>query len=689
MSSPDQLKFVASKLANPPYNKTGITAISLHDDLHIPILISYVSDIIAQIDSKMNVDLTKESFEDTVLRLSSFLSMLNYKPAENLETFTKALTKNKKAILESMYFLLNDFQSHQKRSYLAPFLVDVDIPPEFMHDNSILELQGQLQECQENFKNVHKLLDSLKQPGASASSIKREIQQMEEEKQQVLSKIYKLKKKVEQVPNHEIWLEAAKKLRLAQNNQLEITDRIKEQKNLVQQGEQKILKLNQNLKETLAALGGKSAELILSKMEQEHKMNKYLAMENLPKQIGEIQQKVDDYNRVLREPTLKDSDVKSLELEVKNLNDEIVKLAETRMEKSKNSGSDKLSLFVQQASIIARKKEGTAQKYRDIQDKVNLLITEHTNKRENVHKLHGSKMLKGDDFKKYVSDLREKSSVYKKLKSSLNEIQSEYGILQRTEEILKNREKIFKDSIENLEKKKGVLGFNMAKQSLEKVSEKKSDFDEKKGQTLNEISTIIQNLMKTVDSKKVKLAPIIQELRSLRQTIQELEGDYSEKKKSFDAMMAGLDSEAVGLDHEVKGYKQEILNDQSRFFYLNTMIKFKDVTNERVMQEMKAYIGGDDVVEAQQRVRGFKTYRDVYNKKIQDLENVGKSLRETQKEIKSEHTSNLKQLEMFQDLKKFLNLKLEKNLSLLKSGGKENLENYYDGSNITQDRLVL
>lgn len=49
---------------------------------------------------------------------------------------------------------------------------------------------------------------------------------------------------------------------------------------------------------------------------------------------------------------------------------------------------------------------------------------------------------------------------------------------------------------------------------------------------------------------------------------------------------------------------------------------------------MKAYIGGDETIEAAQRARGFKTYRDAYNKKIQELEHNGKVLRESQKEIK-------------------------------------------------------
>ena len=50
---------------------------------------------------------------------------------------------------------------------------------------------------------------------------------------------------------------------------------------------------------------------------------------------------------------------------------------------------------------------------------------------------------------------------------------------------------------------------------------------------------------------------------------------------------------------------------------------------------MKAYIGNEDpVLEGIQKTRGFKTYREAYNRKLIELENQGKALREKQKSIK-------------------------------------------------------
>lgn len=52
------------------------------------------------------------------------------------------------------------------------------------------------------------------------------------------------------------------------------------------------------------------------------------------------------------------------------------------------------------------------------------------------------------------------------------------------------------------------------------------------------------------------------------------------------------------------------------------------------MNEMKAYIGADEMIELVQKSRGFKSYRDLYTKKIADGENAAKILKVEQKETK-------------------------------------------------------
>jgi intraflagellar transport protein 81 len=44
-------------------------------------------------------------------------------------------------------------------------------------------------------------------------------------------------------------------------------------------------------------------------------------------------------------------------------------------------------------------------------------------------------MLEGEDFKRYLSELRGKSTNFKRKKAELSAVDTEYGILQRTEDV--------------------------------------------------------------------------------------------------------------------------------------------------------------------------------------------------------------------------------------------------------------
>ncbi|KAJ3123398.1 Intraflagellar transport protein 81 [Nowakowskiella sp. JEL0407] len=507
---------------------------------------------------------------------------------------------------------------------------------------------------------------------------------MEEEKQQVLNKIAKIRRKVEDIPNHEVWLEAAKNLRMEQQKETLISEKTKDQRFQLSNAEKKLNSVQQSLKDAKAAFSNAGPDTLYNNMEKEHKMNKYLVSENLPKLIQDGKSQSKELTKILSQPASSNKDLAVFEKEIKELNEEIAMLAEKRLLLN-NSGEDKLALFRQQAAIIARKKEGKAQRLAALHEEINSLTVELEKKKESS-KNSGVKIMKGEEFKKYVNDLRGKSTVYKRKKAEISEIIAEFGILQRTEEILKGREKTIQLKIQELEKKSGVSGFHAAQDNLEKVSERKGELDQVKGKTLSEISEIVQNLMKSINDKKTKLSPIIQELRTIRQAVQELESAYSEKKKQYDATMVGLDSDNIQLEQEVKGYRQDIINDQSRYHYLQQMCHVVDIAQDKIFHEIKAYIGGDDSMDAIQKQRGFKSYRDLYNKKITEQENLGKNLREQQKDVRTNFEPNVKQLAMFSDLEKLLALKLSCNKKVLAAGRTNNTD--IQGA-ITQERLVL
>ena len=177
-------------------------------------------------------------------------------------------------------------------------------------------------------------------------------------------------------------------------------------------------------------------------------------------------------------------------------------------------------MFKQQASIITNKKEAAATRLAELMTAVQDLGASVAQKSETVKNSSAAKMLKGDDFKKYVAELRVKSSLYKTKKSELSELVAEQGILSRTidvrfslvllasealitrqSQILKAKEKQFSDQLAVAERKSGVSGFTDAQETLEKVSEQKSSLDEAKETTIGEISTLVEKLVQTINAR--------------------------------------------------------------------------------------------------------------------------------------------------------------------------------------------
>ena len=71
-----------------------------------------------------------------------------------------------------------------------------------------------------------------------------------------------------------------------------------------------------------------------------------------------------------------------------------------------------------------------------------------------------------------------------------------------------------------VEKQKGVSGYRETQDALENISSIKSELDSMKGRTLEDISYMVPQLNQKIANKKSALAPIIKELRPMRQRAQ-------------------------------------------------------------------------------------------------------------------------------------------------------------------------
>nr|XP_046203571.1 intraflagellar transport protein 81 homolog [Oncorhynchus gorbuscha] len=647
----EQLKFIVEHLNKDPFKK-NFNLITF-DSLEPMQLLQILNDVLAEIDPKQTIDIREEMPDQTAKRMFTLLGMLKYKPPGNMSepsSFRQGLVTGSKPVIHPiLHWLLQRVTELKKRAYLARFLVKLEVPAEFLQDDVITDTYHQYEELVEGFKTYHKECEQLKSSGFSTAEIRKDIGAMEEEKDQLIKRVERLKKRVESVSNHQRMLELARQLRVEKEREESLAQQKQEQKNQLFQAEQRLQRSQQQLKDLRQAAADAKPESLMKRLEEEIKFNSYMVSDKLPKELESKRRMVQYLQKVVSEPAMGQAELGELEDKIRENNIEINLLIEKRMMRN-DPIDDKLSLFRQQASIIIRKKEAKAEELQEAREELAALDRELNQKNSQARDQDGDEVIRGDEFKRFVGKLRSKGTVFKKKRQEITELRAEYGVLQRTEEILKQRHEVGQQQLQSMEAQKGISGYSDTQEELERVSAIKSELDEMKGRSLDDMSEMVKKLNSTIVEKKSALAPIIKELRPLRQQCQDLTQEYEEKKAQYDSCSAGLESNRSKLEQEVRALREEMAQEENRYHYINCMKEIIEMQMQRAAEEMKAYVSPDP----QER---RKTIREQYMKNIAEQESLGKKLREQQKTVRESHGPNMKQVKMWRDLEQLIECK--------------------------------
>ncbi|XP_061672641.1 intraflagellar transport protein 81 homolog [Syngnathoides biaculeatus] len=647
----EQLKFIVEELNKDPFRK-NFNLITF-DSLEPMQLLQILNDVLAEVDPKQALDIREEMPEQTAKRMCALLGMLKYKPPGNqsdLSSFRQGLVVGSKpAVHPILHWLLQRVPELKKRAYLARFLVKLDVPAEFLGDDVISDTYHQYEELVEGFKANHKECEQLRTSGFSTAEIRRDISAMEEEKGPLIKRVERLKKRVDSVSNHQQMLEQARQLRVEKKREEHLAHQKQEQKNQLFQAQQRLQRLQQQLKDMRHAAVDASPDSLMKRLEEEIKINSYMVSEKLPKELEVLRRTVQYLQKVASEPAMGHGDLLELRDKIKGVDMQINQLIEKKMMRS-DPIDDKLTLYRQQASIIIRKKEAKAEELQEAREELAAAERELKHRTSQALASNGEEVIRGDELKRLVVKLRSKGTVYKKKRQEIAELKAEYGVLQRTEEILKQRHEAVQEKLQSMEAEKGISGYSNTQDELERVSAIKSELDEKKGRTLDDMSEMVKQLNSMIAAKKSALAPNIKELRSLRQQSQVLNQEYEEKKCQYESCAAGLDSNRSKLEQEVKALREETAQEENRYHYINCKSEITEMQIQRAAEEMKAYVSSD----VQERKRAI---RELYMKNIAEQELLGKKLREKQKMVRESHSTNMDQMKMWQDLEQLMECK--------------------------------
>ena len=206
-------------------------------------LLELVNKVFAHLDkSHESVDMQKETQDKTEERICGFLKVLGY-PADFNPNFCREVVHgDKKTLQHILFWMLTRLPDLQRKAYTARFLVPLQVPDEFMVDEEMRDTMQIFKDLQAEFQAVHQGVESLRADSMNPADLKKEITQLEQEKEQLLTKINLFKTKGNR-EDFQALLEATSKLRKEQEQDARLNEKERELTQTIEMNENQLLSI--------------------------------------------------------------------------------------------------------------------------------------------------------------------------------------------------------------------------------------------------------------------------------------------------------------------------------------------------------------------------------------------------------------------------------------------------------------
>lgn len=655
-----ELNWIVDRLNEPPF-EMDLTLISFADEKTPTELLQILNDVLAYLDETQRVDVRDEKEEDMAERMCRFLSMLAFKfphgaqNQKNREAYKQAFKAgNREAVYQVLRFLLDGLPKRKERAYLGRFLMPAEMPAEFKSDDGVSRDLETLQELQKQFKEQHKTAAELRKEKLNPSELNKEIQQLDQEKVQLLDKIQELKSKTIGLDDFDSLLEVTSGLRKEQENETRLGEQMREQHQHLQLAQMRLREAQQRLSALRGSGEAMSAEQLLERLRSEVEENNAVLHRQLPEEQQKLERQLNELQEALSEPGRTEADVAALEADVDRANAEIQVLREQVAKATQAAGQDRMiAVFRGQAAVQAKKRAAKEEELEDKQAELATAMREAEMMEARAAAEAGDGANERENFKKFAAELKKKAQKYKEKKAELNAIRSESVICQRTETLLKSRCTNVEAILARLEKAAGVEGHFEDKEKVNKISEAQQEVNKKKQYTLEDLSKIVTDTNQELKDKKNKLAPQIKELRNVRTQYTDLSADRDRLQQAYDTIKVGLDSQMLDIERRCVNYQEQALREESIYHELCCRRDIVEAAHERANMERR-YEKGDDTF-----LPNFKTLKDQIDAKLQRAQGMKDGLMKEKKSMDDNASENKKQRSMFMDLKRLLQCKLD------------------------------
>ncbi|XP_063696260.1 intraflagellar transport protein 81 homolog [Culicoides brevitarsis] len=510
------------------------------DSLSPELLLQCLVDVFAHFDACEKFEIKDTDPEESNRRIIDALRKIQYRP-ENVDLLnfkTLLVHGDKKVVHPILGWIVENKERVKKTTYLARFLIPLNLPSEAIAIPEVSNIWNQYQSIMDDFKEAHKSYEQSRQEGAQTRELRSDIGAIEIEIENVKKRIERTQGRLDKVPQQELLLEAAHNLRIERERQKELQSQIDEQKQGLQRSNVVQERFKKELNNARLAAQGASPQNLLESLIEEVQVLEFMVQQKLPQELLARQTEVQIFEEVLKEPNLSRDYLFELQTRVEEINSEVQRLVETKMNE-RGTQNDTLGPFRQQAAIVMRKKEQAAEALDQASTELREIEAQLQEKQAKLQNTVGETILRGDDLKQFVNTLRAKSNVYKEQRAKLAAMRAETADLQQT--------------LANLKAQDPSLNVALAQHEDESLSltESRAESPSVDGHGMTELSRLIDGLQRAIQASRERITPLTQQLRPLRERVTDLRDDRDSKKQAFNALSATLSAEQATMQSEI------------------------------------------------------------------------------------------------------------------------------------------
>ena len=178
MASSQLVAHVVQLLNLPPFNKD--LSLVAFDEMSSYDLLCLLNDIFIHLDKKHRVEIRDEPQEAMKMRLLDFMKVMKCPmtvPTEE-EFIHNVISGHRGTIYPVLHYFLDKRKGLEKRAYLAPFLIPIDVPAQFMVDPTVNSVYQNYREMQKEFSVIHKQHDQTRGSSMAPHELQKEIKQL-------------------------------------------------------------------------------------------------------------------------------------------------------------------------------------------------------------------------------------------------------------------------------------------------------------------------------------------------------------------------------------------------------------------------------------------------------------------------------------------------------------------------------